>query len=160
MDEGLQFVEHDIRRPQLQKALGMARLGLSRQVENLPVNGPTATAQHGGDTSQRNSGHGQGQHLLVQLGPVVAFRGEGLSSTEILSARLTLIPRHRLMVVLGTAIAFLPIETRRRVYVVDASGIRAPGARALHGRTVAAVRVPKEEAFIPCGLKMSGNARA
>jgi len=85
--------------------------------------------------------------------------GERLGATEELSTCLTLIARHRLVVVLGPAVAFLPIEARRRVRVVDAGRVRAPWAGALHGRTVAVPRGSEKEAVIPCGLTISGNAR-
>lgn len=115
----------------------MVDADLVSQVDDFVGDGALGTAQQGFHTTHGDTGHGKGEDLPVEFGPVLPADGFGLRRREVGIAFLALVARHRLAVVLGAAVALLAIEVGGWVPVVPAVRVRAVGPGVPHGLNVA-----------------------
>jgi hypothetical protein len=110
----------------------VVELRLPGEVLNLPFDGARAACQKKCHAPHRHAGHRQGKHLRIEVGALLIANGLELRGAEIRAARFTLVPRDRLVVVLGAPVAFLPIGVRQRVVVGRAGRVGTLRAWVLH----------------------------
>jgi hypothetical protein len=132
MNEGFQLVHHHVGGLDLGQVLDVSLLGLACQVNNLALDRALGAAEQQSDPAHARPRDGKLENALVQVWPVLLANGFLLRGGKIPIARLTLVDRHGLVVMLRLPVALLSIEAHRWIRVVRAGHIGAHRARVLH----------------------------